>query len=59
MPAKVICTNCGGRGFREFYDPGSDTWTEQGCYLCKRTGYIQEQTFQEKKAEETDHGTPD
>jgi len=49
MPTKEICTNCGGRGYREFYNPDDDTWIKQGCYLCMRTGYIMETTFQEKK----------
>ena len=60
MPTKVICPDCGGRGFREFLwfviAGNVREWREFKCKLCKGTRKVLLSTWQEKKAKESKNG---
>lgn len=48
---KHICTICGGRGKRCFYNVNLDTWEDYKCWTCNGMGYTMEKSWQERKTE--------
>lgn len=53
MPCNVICSECGGRGYREFFDasmaiPGGKPIRKEYTD-CDGRGYTVEKTFEEKR----------
>jgi len=40
----VICTACGGRGYREFLKD-DNTWEKVECLACRGERYIEEEEF--------------
>jgi len=53
MPIKVICSDCGGRGYSDFLKafPDGNHWERVDCLVCKGEGEVEELSWQEKKEE--------
>ncbi len=57
-PCKVVCSKCGGRGYRRFWsacycDTPEPIWEDKPCQDCSGKDYVMERTFEEKESEPT------
>lgn len=54
MPIKVICSECGGRGYRLFLkSKAADDFERVMCSGCKGSGCVEELTWEERREKES------